>query len=300
MESSSAKNLKREKFEKLPSGYIYLDEDFNFKGYYKTLNKDFHESPYKNFNREKVFLSVLKSVGIERENILEYVKIPVYRNDNSLLNALETIINNTNSPNLQLDMNEQKADFIRNASKIIALKDEYTAFHCNHVQKYAAAMAKYLGFDIESQNKIFIASELHDIGKIIVNDKLITKKEILTDKEFDEIKYHSEKGYDILSSIENFSEIAEVVRQHHERFDGKGYPDGLKGYEIHVMARIIGLVDAFDAMTTDRPYRKSLSVEMAIAELMANKDTQFDAKLVDLFVFLLRNGLINVENYKHD
>lgn len=138
-------------------------------------------------------------------------------------------------------------------------------------------------------NALRSMSLLHDVGKIAIDENILNKEGPLTDLEYKEMKRHPEIGYRILSAVPELSEIAEYVLAHHERWDGHGYPRGLKGEEIPRMARIISIVDAFDAMTSDRPYRKARDIEWALAQLKENAGTQFDPKLVDIFITLQEN-----------
>jgi HD-GYP domain-containing protein (c-di-GMP phosphodiesterase class II) len=125
---------------------------------------------------------------------------------------------------------------------------------------------------------------MHDIGKIILNDYILDKPGPLTDSEWFDIKRHSETGYRILESVKEFSQMAEYVLAHHERWDGKGYPKGLKGEEIPLQARIIAVADSYNAMVSDRAYRKALSREYAKMEIINNAGIQFDPLIANVFV----------------
>lgn len=125
---------------------------------------------------------------------------------------------------------------------------------------------------------------LHDIGKIAIEENILNKSEELTEDEWQEIKRHSEIGYRILNTVNDMLEISEYVLYHHERWDGKGYPKGLKGEEIPLQSRIITIIDAYDAMTSQRSYRSALPEENAIEELKINAGTQFDPNLVRIFI----------------
>jgi putative nucleotidyltransferase with HDIG domain len=166
-------------------------------------------------------------------------------------------------------------------------KDHYTRSHSEHVTRYATAIAEEFGLDESQIDLIRQACQLHDLGKIGIHDYILTKKGKLTSEEWDEIKLHSLRGAEILQPIGFLNEIARLVKEHHERFDGGGYPHKLSGQDIHLGARIMSVADAFDAMISERPYRKALTLAEAIAELKANSGTQFDPGIVKVFLKLL-------------
>ncbi len=158
----------------------------------------------------------------------------------------------------------------------IDAKDKYTKGHSQRVAMYAIEIAKRYGYDDEKQEDIYFAGMLHDIGKIGIPNEIINKTGKLTDEEYEIIKTHPVIGAEILSNISEIPNIAVGARWHHERYDGKGYPDGLKGKDIPELARIIGVADAYDAMTSKRSYRDVLSQEIVRAEIEKGIGTQFD------------------------
>lgn len=176
-----------------------------------------------------------------------------------------------------------------NTIKVLAAsidaKDRYTHGHSERVAKYTVTIARRLGLPPEDLTRIEAAAYLHDIGKIGVPDSVLNKEGPLTDDEFMMIKQHPLKAADILGLI-NFpwGNVIPGVRGHHERYDGFGYPDGLAGEEISRDARIIAVADAFDAMTSDRPYRKGLDRTTAITEMVKGREKQFDSEAVDAFI----------------
>jgi len=182
---------------------------------------------------------------------------------------------------------EQREMFLETAEALaeaIEKRDLYTGGHTKRVSKYSMAICKYMKMDDEVADRLLLASILHDIGKIGISEDVLNKKGKLTDEEFDEMKKHPQYGYDILRHITRMDKVMPGMRGHHERYDGKGYPDGLKGEKIPLLARVIAVADTFDAMTTDRPYRKALSDQQAIKELKKYKGLQFDAKVVRAFL----------------
>ena len=185
-----------------------------------------------------------------------------------------------------LDQNYQET--IMALANAIEASDAYTRGHCERVQKYAILIAEEIGMTTRERRNIHMAAILHDIGKIGVPMDILNKDTPLTKEEFDAIKKHSDIGYQIMKDIEFLSESAQIVLQHHERFDGNGYNNGISGDSILLSARIISIADAYDAMTSSRAYRKTpLTREQAISELIRGKGTQFDGKLVDAFLDVL-------------
>ncbi|WP_333656954.1 HD domain-containing phosphohydrolase [Tissierella praeacuta] len=156
--------------------------------------------------------------------------------------------------------------------------------HSKRVAIISKELGNALGMEEEKLKEIENAGLLHDIGKIAINEAILDKPGYLTDEEYHEMKKHPEIGYRILSTVNEMSQIAEYVLYHHERYDGKGYPKGLKGEEIPLISRIITIADSYDAMASDRAYRKALSDEEILEEFMKNSGTQFDPNLVKIFV----------------
>lgn len=182
---------------------------------------------------------------------------------------------------------------IRSLSDTIEAKDEYTRGHSKRVSEYAGLIAEKMGLSDEDVSKIKYAATLHDIGKIGVPDTVLNKPSRLTDAEYRIIKTHSTIGADILQNIEMISYTADIARHHHERYDGKGYPDGLIGEECSIGARIVAVADSFDAMNSKRIYRNPLAREIIINEIVKNKGLQFDPKIADVFLELLESGAID-------
>ena len=185
-------------------------------------------------------------------------------------------------------------------ARVIDAKDHYTVGHSFRVAAYAKGMADVLGFSRDRSEQLYFAGLIHDVGKIGISEGILTKPGKLNDKEFEIIKSHSSIGGDILAGIHEFPIFASVARHHHERFDGTGYPDKLKGSSIPYEARIVAICDSFDAMTSDRSYRKALSDEVAIKELIDGKGTQFDPALVETFLSLYNSFSDSIRNHVDD
>lgn len=188
--------------------------------------------------------------------------------------------------------NEQEDSLLNTVfslAKTIDARDSYTAFHSSNVAEYAKSIAKSMGLSQTEIDSIYLAGLLHDIGKISMPDAILQKDGRLTEEEYAIMKKHPEEGYQIIKDIMRLGDlgITDMVRYHHERPDGKGYPLGLKGKEIPIGARILGVADAFDAMTTNRSYRQKLAVETAAGELKRNIGTQFDPDAANAFLAIL-------------
>jgi putative nucleotidyltransferase with HDIG domain len=166
-------------------------------------------------------------------------------------------------------------------------RDAYTAGHSAAVAVYSRDIARALGLPAAEVTRIHLAALVHDIGKIGLRAELLEKRSALDDDEWAEMREHPTIGARILAEVEDYSDIAQVVRSHHERWDGAGYPDGLAGTDIHHLARIIAVADSYNAMTSDRPYRAAMSTERAIQQLVLGKGTQFESDVVDAFIEIL-------------
>ena len=169
----------------------------------------------------------------------------------------------------------------------IDAKDKYTRGHSNRVANYSKMIAQRMGKSKEEQEQIYMTAVLHDIGKIGIPDSIINKPGKLTDEEYEIIKQHPKIGSEILTNITSMKEIYKGARWHHERFDGTGYPDSLKGYDIPECARIIGVADAYDAMTSNRSYRNYLSQDYVRAEIIKGKGTQFDPDIAQIMISII-------------
>ena len=148
-------------------------------------------------------------------------------------------------------------------------------------------LGEYMGMDSETVELLRIGGLFHDVGKIGTSDDILSKTGKLTNTEYDTVKQHTIKGAHILSALSMFKEIVPIVKSHHEYLDGTGYPDGLKGDQLTIETRIVSVVDAFDAMMSDRQYREKLGLETARQQLLSNSGTQFDEKVVTSFLDMI-------------
>lgn len=176
----------------------------------------------------------------------------------------------------------------------LGLHDNMTLAHSTRVSQLSAAVAWQLRLQKDQIRLIEKAAILHDIGKIGIAEDVIGKTGSLSERDWSEMKRHPQLGFQILSTIGSLEDCAEIVFAHHERFDGQGYPRGLRGEEIPIGARIFALVDAYVAMTSGRPYRKTLAHSMAVKEIVRNSLTQFDPEVVEAFLEADRHGLVDL------
>jgi len=183
---------------------------------------------------------------------------------------------------------QQLRKVVLNTIKALAVsidqRDHYTSCHSENVARYAVAIAREMNLSEEKIEKIEHAAQLHDIGKIGVKDDILSKPGKLTSAEWREIKSHTSKGAEILKPLEFLNGIVEIVKQHHERSDGKGYPDGRKAKNTHIGARIMAVADSFDAMISARPYRPAMSRKVAINEIKRSSGIMYDPQVVDAFL----------------
>ncbi|KAF1081996.1 MAG: hypothetical protein GQF41_1636 [Candidatus Rifleibacterium amylolyticum] len=193
--------------------------------------------------------------------------------------------------NADLFKNLQRAyiDTLSALTSAIDAKDSYTRGHSERVTELSIKLAEYFGVAPEEVEKIKLGGLLHDIGKIGIHEGILNKPGRLDDEEFEVIKSHPDLGVRIMGKVEFLESIVPIIRYHHERYDGKGYPEGLSGEKIPLLARIVSVVDTFDAMTTDRPYRKAMSIDAALAEIERCAGSQFDPEIAAHFVRMIKS-----------
>ena len=180
----------------------------------------------------------------------------------------------------------------------VEAKDPYTKGHSDRVAQYSVLIGKKMGLSENEQKILMVGGLFHDIGKIGVPDTILRKPDRLTDEEYSEIKNHPSIGAHILAPATIFKDIIPIVKHHHEKYDGTGYPGKLKGEEIPYLARIAAIADTFDAMTSKRSYRDSLPMDVVISEFERCKGTQFDPKLDDVFLDILKNHYDEIEKIR--
>lgn len=193
------------------------------------------------------------------------------------------------------ELNTLSSEIIQTLTSAIDAKDIYTKGHSSRVAEYAVILAKSLGWDEYRIEKLYYTAILHDIGKIGVPDRVLNKDGKLTDEEFELIKSHTVLGADLLQGMSHLSDMYQVAKHHHERYDGKGYPDKLSITSIPEEARLVCIADSYDAMSSDRVYRKALKREVIREELVKGRGTQFDPHMLDVFLELFDNDMLKLD-----
>jgi putative nucleotidyltransferase with HDIG domain len=188
------------------------------------------------------------------------------------------------------DLEEHSVGTLQALTSAVDAKDSYTARHSLGVTDYAVAAGRHLGLDDVQIASLERAALLHDIGKIGTAEAILLKPRQLTREEYLAVQEHSDMGASIIESIPFLKDLVPIVRHHHERWDGGGYPDGLSGENIPRLARVLSVADAYDAMTSDRPYRRAMKVGAAREELERGVGTQFDPAVVTAFVACIESG----------
>ena len=188
------------------------------------------------------------------------------------------------------DLEKAYMESVETLRQTVEARDKYTKGHSDRVSAYSVLLGKKLGLSAQEINTLKIGGLFHDIGKIGVPDSILLKTTKLADDEYSQIKNHPSIGEHILSSATIFRDILPIVKHHHERYDGKGYPSQLKGEEIPYLARVTAVADSFDAMSSRRTYRDSLPIEKVKQELKENSGTQFDPEMAQAFIEIIENN----------
>ena len=212
------------------------------------------------------------------------------------------IINNINKElnNKNDELEKAYLDTIAVLRQTVEAKDPYTRGHSDRVSAYSVLIGEKMGLSEKDIHTLKIGGLFHDIGKIGVPDSILLKESRLTDDEYSQIKNHPSIGSHILGDVPMFQDIIPIVLHHHERFDGKGYPSQLKGYDIPLFARIAAVADTFDAMTSKRSYRDSLPLDTVVAEIKRVSGTQFDPDIAKVFLDIIENDYDKIESIKEE
>ncbi len=225
------------------------------------------------------WLLALNHRGSDQASFGEFGSVEI-----QLLSSVGTILGIHNS-NLGLYQEQSKlfASSVQALTSAIDAKDCYTSGHSNRVAYFSVSLAEHLGMDKADRDTIYLAGLLHDIGKIGIDDQVLNKPGQLTPEEYEQIKLHPQLGYEILKGVRQLDKVLPMVLHHHEAWDGSGYPHGLKATETPRMARVMAVADAYDAMSSDRPYRKGMPDEKIDAIFRKGAGSQWDAEVVDAF-----------------
>lgn len=246
------------------------------------------------------------SVGIavfpeKAENELDLVKYAddaLYRAKFFHKNRVETYISVLDE--LKKDLNEEENALVTSIKTLIGIinaKDKYTYSHVERVVVYSRLMAKKLGLSEEEKKQLIYGAYMHDIGKINIPNEILTKKMKLTKDEWEILKQHPRDGVEIIKSVNSLKKVAPLILYHHERYDGRGYPEELKGENIPYLARVLTVIDSFDAMTSNRPYNKRKTYEEGLEELNRCSGTQFDPKIVEIFTEVVRENINEIQDF---
>ncbi len=263
-----------------------------------VLNADSNECIYCShicgqWARQKGYGSIIATPLVGRENVVGVLMFMMRENEvpeetiklsEALANQGALVVENAR---LFDNLKESYLSTVIALAAAVEARDPYTRNHCERVADYAEALARRLNLPDDEIEKIRQASLLHDIGKIGIPDRILLKGGALSEAEYDVIKTHPVISASIIADIPFLEDIVPLIRHHHERFDGKGYPSGLKGEQIPLGARIIAIADAFDAMTENRPYRSALSRREALEELLKAQNEQFDGSLTKAFIDMM-------------
>lgn len=243
--------------------------------------------------------------AINTAKIYKYIKKPW--NPEDLLNVVESALEiyqlKKDNDRLIQDVSDLLSGTISAITEALDAKDSFTSGRSRRVTFYSTKIAEKMGFNDKELGKIELAGHLHDIGMIGVPEHIINKPTNLTPEEFDIIKTHVEQGVRILEDIKQLKPIVEIIKYHHERYDGNGYPYGLKGDDIPLASRIIAIADAYDGMVSTRAYRNSMSKEEAIEKILHNRGLQFDPDVTDVFMSIIHSAaeeLINKQEYVYE
>jgi len=257
---------------------------------------------YKNYDEDDYLIKVYEIAkkiisGYDYGVVFKYEldknsKLKYNKNDIKIVNTFQLLVESYYE-NLENAIKEENrlVDIVKAMTNILEYHDKYTKYHSFNVANIAKQIGKEMKLSNKDIKELYLMGLLHDLGKTFIPKEILNKKEKLTDEEFEIIKKHPTDGFNVLNSIKNLDKIKASVKHHHERCDGTGYPDGLKGDEIQLETQILAVADAYDAMTTNRPYRKAFSKERAIEEIRNNSGKQFSPIVCETFL-----KMDNIEN----
>ncbi|MBU1145533.1 MAG: diguanylate cyclase [Firmicutes bacterium] len=266
-----------------------LFESFKNKGIIARIGGDEFVILLANTNKSEAMNLIEKAKATIEKQVVEGMNISVAfgvetKAGNTPIEEIFKIAEDDMYKHKLFEISSNRNDAIKTILNTLHVKNPREEYHSKRVSEYCQKIGQILGMRKDEINLLKIIGNLHDIGKIAIDEAILNKPGKLTNDEWNEIKRHPEIGYRILSASADYAEFSEDILSHHERWDGTGYPQGLKGKEIPYRARIIAIADAYDAITSSRPYRDSLTHEFAIDEIMKNSGTQFDPMIAKKFV----------------
>lgn len=268
--TEATRDISTEKFE--------INIDINTKDEFEILSRSFNKMAGDIKGHIEELYNRKKDLEVKNREI---------KNQHDEIDALyeETTAMNDELENLILENNKSYFETVKSLTNAIEAKDSYTRGHSERVKEYSMGIASMLELSSQELHELEFGSILHDIGKIGIPETVLNKRGRFTDEEYRIMKEHPRIGYEILKDVHFLHQSLNIILEHHERMDGEGYPYGLKGKEISLLGRIVCVADAYDAMTSSRPYRSNpLSREKAMEVMINNKGTQFDGEIVDAFV----------------
>lgn len=235
-------------------------------------------------------VSTYPKVAKNKKQLIELADNALYRAKSFDKNRVERYYNILDEIDSSID--KKALESIANILNKINKKDKYTYGHSERVVIYAKKFATYLDMEEKFKKDLLLAAYLHDIGKLEISKELLNKREKLSQSEFNILRQHPTLGADLVSNIEAFNAVVPVIKYHHEKYDGSGYPNNIKGNEIPYLARVLTIIDSFDAMTSKRPYNVRKDYNQAIIELKKCAGTHFDVELVSKFIDMLQSDMI--------
>ncbi|MCM1992234.1 HD-GYP domain-containing protein [Oceanirhabdus seepicola] len=286
------------KIQITPEEFEYKYNDIKIKNYPElSFKRKIGNHTYEDYSKKNVELKQSIYVGISNEdNLYGGFSLDISKecnvefSDESIRNlkAFQQLVNGFYKVKKVNDQrNLEQSDIVHAFISALEFHDEYTKGHSEAVALYSLEIGKYLKFDGNQLNDLYWAATIHDIGKIIIPQSILNKSDKLTKEEYEHVKQHTQIGYDILSKADSLRDVSKYVLLHHERWDGTGYPVGLKGEEIPLISQIIAVADSWHAMTSDRPYKRGITKDEGIEELKNNKGSQFAPHIVDVFLEIL-------------
>lgn len=277
---------------------VYLEKEA--KRIIQEYNEIKHEY-YNNTPANKITFSMgsshYPSISKNKEDLISQANMALYQAKNMGDDKVHFYQDIMLQIHKDIKSDQQMIGVFKGLLSTIVTKDKYTFGHCERVSSYAVMISEALGLNLKEIQTIKQAGLLHDIGKIELPKSVLNKIGRLTDEEFELIRQHPVYSANILEPLSGMDNLIDYVRHHHERYDGKGYPDGLAGENISLGARILCVADSFDAMVSDRPYRKSMSIEEAFKEIERCSGSQFDPNVARHFINAMRNQMSIKYNY---